>query len=113
MSRHGRHLRAFGHDYLVGTYRFCLDLLLPEIHELEWQLAHHLIVNVSGDADAAGFCQSLESSRSGYAVNKVDFLSLVDSQMRVFDSELRLVRAVADRRAAFAAIEAAVGEKLR
>ncbi len=57
--------------------------------------------------------QSLESSRSGYAVNKVDFLSLVDSQMRVFDSELRLVRAVADRRAAFAAIEAAVGEKLR
>ncbi len=57
--------------------------------------------------------QSLESSRSGYAVNKVDFLSLVDSQMRVLDSELRLVRAVADRRAAFAALEAAVGEKLR
>ena len=57
--------------------------------------------------------QSLESSRSGYAVNKVDFLSVVDSQMRVFDSELQLVRAVADRRAAFAALEAAVGEKLR
>lgn len=57
--------------------------------------------------------QSLESSRSGYEVDKVDFLSLVDSQIRLLEAELRLVRAMADRRMAYAALEAAAGEKLR
>jgi cobalt-zinc-cadmium efflux system outer membrane protein len=57
--------------------------------------------------------QSLDSSRSGYQVDKVDFLSLIDSQVSLLEAELRLVRAVADRRAAFAAIEAALGESLR
>ena len=57
--------------------------------------------------------QSLDSSRSGYEVDKVDFLSLIDSQVRLFDAQLRLERAIADRRAAFAAVEASVGAPLR
>jgi cobalt-zinc-cadmium efflux system outer membrane protein len=57
--------------------------------------------------------QSLDSSRSGYRVDKVDFLSLIDSQVRLHDAELNLVRATADRRAAFAALELAIGEELR
>jgi outer membrane protein TolC len=57
--------------------------------------------------------QSYESSRSGYQVDKVDFLSLIDSQVSLLEAELRLVRAVADRREAFATIEAAFGESLR
>ncbi len=57
--------------------------------------------------------QSLDSSRSGYQVDKVDFLSLIDSQVRLLDAELSLVRAIADRRAAFAALESAVGRELR
>jgi len=57
--------------------------------------------------------QSLESSRSGYEVDKVDFLSLVDSQVRLLNAQLRLERAVADRRHAFAAVEASLGEALR
>lgn len=57
--------------------------------------------------------QSLESNRSGYQVDKIDFLSLIDSQVKLLDAELRLVRAEADRRAAFAALEGAVGETLR
>jgi cobalt-zinc-cadmium efflux system outer membrane protein len=57
--------------------------------------------------------QSLESSRSGYEVDKVDFLSLIDSQVALLDAELRLVRARASRRVAFAALEAAVGEPQR
>jgi outer membrane protein TolC len=57
--------------------------------------------------------QSLESSRSGYEVDKVDFLSLIDSQVRLLEAELSLVRAVADRREAFSALEAAMGETLR
>jgi outer membrane protein TolC len=57
--------------------------------------------------------QSLDSSRSGYEVDKVDFLSLIDSQVRLLNAQLRLERAIADRRAAFAALEASVGTELR
>jgi outer membrane protein TolC len=57
--------------------------------------------------------QSLASSRSGYEVGRIDFLSLLDSQVSLLRAELRLVRARADRRVAFAALETAVGEKLR
>lgn len=57
--------------------------------------------------------QSLDSSRSGYEVDKVDFLSLIDSQVRLLNAQLRLERAIADRRAAFAAVEAAMGVPLR
>lgn len=57
--------------------------------------------------------QSLDSSRSGYEVDKVDFLSLIDSQVRLLNAQLRLERAIADRRAAFAAVEASVGVALR
>jgi len=57
--------------------------------------------------------QSLQSNRSGYRVDKVDFPSLVDSQVKLLEAQLSLVRAVADRRSAFAALEGAVGERLR
>jgi len=57
--------------------------------------------------------QSLDSSRSGYQVGRVDFLSLLDSQVRLLDAELQLERALADRRGAYAALEATLGEKLR
>ncbi len=57
--------------------------------------------------------QSLSSSRAGYEVGRVDFPSLVDTQIRLLDAELRLERATVDRRAAFAALEAAVGGELR
>lgn len=57
--------------------------------------------------------QSLDSSRSGYQVGRVDFLSLLDSQVRLLNAELQRERALADRRGAFAALEATLGEKLR
>ncbi|MCR9095710.1 MAG: TolC family protein [bacterium] len=57
--------------------------------------------------------QSLEASRSAYKVGRIEFLSLLDSQVRLLGAELRLVRARADKRRAFAALETAAGEKLR
>jgi outer membrane protein TolC len=57
--------------------------------------------------------QSLESSRSGYEVGRIEFLSLLDSQVRLLGAELQLARARADKRLALAALEAAAGEKLR
>ena len=57
--------------------------------------------------------QSLDASRSGYEVDKVDFLSLIDTQVSLLNAQLRLERAIADRRIAFAALEASVGATLR
>jgi len=57
--------------------------------------------------------QSLEASRSAYKVGRIEFLSLLDSQVRLLGAELRLVRARADKRRAFAALETVSGEKLR
>jgi cobalt-zinc-cadmium efflux system outer membrane protein len=57
--------------------------------------------------------QSLEASRSAYKVGRIEFLSLLDSQVQLLEAELRLARARADRRLGFAALESATGEKLR
>ncbi len=57
--------------------------------------------------------QSLESSRSAYQVGRVDFSSLLDTQVRLLRAELRRVRAQADRRVAFSALEASSGGELR
>lgn len=57
--------------------------------------------------------QSLEASRSAYKVGQIEFLSLLDSQVRLLNAELRLVRTRADKRRAYAALETASGEKLR
>lgn len=57
--------------------------------------------------------QSLESSRSAYQVGRIDFLSLLNSQVRLLQAELQLVRAQADRRRAYSRLESASGEPLR
>lgn len=57
--------------------------------------------------------QSLEASRSAYEVGRIEFLSLLDSQVRLLGAELRLARARADKRLAFASLEAASGERVR
>ncbi len=57
--------------------------------------------------------QSLESSRSAYKVGRIEFLSLLDSQVRLLNAELRLARATADTHRAFASLESAAGERIR
>jgi cobalt-zinc-cadmium efflux system outer membrane protein len=57
--------------------------------------------------------QSLESSRAAYEVGRVDFPALLDAQVNLLEAELRLARAQAGRRTAWAGLEASVGEGLR
>jgi outer membrane protein TolC len=57
--------------------------------------------------------QSLAASRSAYEVGRIEFLSLLDSQVRLLDAELRLARARADKRRAFTSLEVISGGKLR
>jgi outer membrane protein TolC len=97
-----------------AEYRASLAMLGDEI-----RVAHSQLVQADAEVEllVTGLLpqahQSLESSRSGYQVARIDFLSLLDSEIRLFEAELRLVRARASRRASFAQLEASLGEVLR
>jgi len=57
--------------------------------------------------------QSLESAVIGYRVNKVDFLTLLDSRITLFNYERELYESQAEYMMKLAQLEAAVGEELR
>jgi cobalt-zinc-cadmium efflux system outer membrane protein len=97
-----------------AEYRASLATLGNEI-----RVAHSELVQADAEVEllVTGLLpqahQSLESSRSGYRVARIDFLSLLDSEVRLFEAELRLIRARASRRSSFARLEATLGETLR
>lgn len=53
--------------------------------------------------------QSLNSAISGYQVDKVDFLTLVNNQMTLFNYEIEYYRVIADYEKSLAELEAAAG----
>ena len=53
--------------------------------------------------------QSLNSAMTGYQVDKVDFLTLLNNQMTLFNFEMDYYRILADYQKTLAALEAAVG----
>jgi len=57
--------------------------------------------------------QSLESATIGYRVNKVDFLSLMDSRVTLFNYERELYDSLADYQMKKAQLEALVGKSLQ
>jgi outer membrane protein, heavy metal efflux system len=56
--------------------------------------------------------QSLESATIGYRVNKVDFLTLLDSRMTLFNYERELYDSLADYQIKRAELEAIIGKEL-
>ncbi len=56
---------------------------------------------------------SLESATIGYRVNKVDFLTLLDSRVTLFDYERELYESLADYQMKRAQLEALVGKQLQ
>ena len=56
--------------------------------------------------------QSLESATIGYRVNKVDFLTLLDSRMTLFNYERELYDSLADYQMKRAQLEALIGKEL-
>jgi outer membrane protein TolC len=56
--------------------------------------------------------QSLESSLAGYQNDKVDFLSLLDSELSLFQFRLDYYRFLADYHKSIAALEALTGSEL-
>ena len=56
--------------------------------------------------------QALQASLAGYQVGKVDFLTLLDSQITLLDNEIRYHHHLSAYEKALAGIEAAVGKRL-
>ena len=54
---------------------------------------------------------TVESALTAYQVNRVDFLTLLDNQMTVFDYEANLIAAMANYNKALAEIDWLVGKK--
>jgi cobalt-zinc-cadmium efflux system outer membrane protein len=55
---------------------------------------------------------ALESAISGYSVNKVDFITLIDNQITLYNYQIEYYRALTDYENTLAGIEAMVGERL-
>ena len=55
---------------------------------------------------------SFESAMSGYRVNKVDFLTLVNNQINLFNYKIEYYRAIADHENSLAGLEETVGKRL-
>jgi outer membrane protein TolC len=55
---------------------------------------------------------SFESAMSGYMVNKVDFLTLINNQISLYNYKIEYYRAIADRENSLAELEEAVGRRL-
>jgi cobalt-zinc-cadmium efflux system outer membrane protein len=56
--------------------------------------------------------QSLNSAMSGYQVDKVDFLTLLNNQMTLFNYEIEYYKVLVDHEKNLAELEAAVGKNL-
>ena len=56
--------------------------------------------------------QSLESAVAGYQVNKIDFLTLLDSQITLFNYEIEYYKVLAEYEKKLATLETIVGERL-
>ena len=54
---------------------------------------------------------TVESALAAYQVNRVDFLTLLDNQMTVFDYETNLISAIANYNKALAEIDLLVGKR--
>ena len=56
--------------------------------------------------------QSLNSALSGYQVNKVDFITLLNNQITLFNFRINYYRIISEHEKSIAGIEAAVGVNL-
>jgi outer membrane protein TolC len=55
--------------------------------------------------------QTVQSMLAGYQVNEVDFLNVVNAELRLFDAQVRYWRALGDAKQSLARLATAVGEE--
>jgi cobalt-zinc-cadmium efflux system outer membrane protein len=89
---------------MTNEIRFMIGDKLTEIERAEKQI-DLLKTGIIPQANL-----SLDSAMSSYRVNKVDFMTVLDSLMTLFKYEIQYYRLLADSRKSIAEIEAAVGK---
>jgi cobalt-zinc-cadmium efflux system outer membrane protein len=88
---------------ITNDIRFVISDKLTEIERAEKQME----LLKTGIIPLATL--SLDSAMSSYRVNKVDFITVLDSLMTLFKNEIQYYRLLTDSRKSIAEIEAAVG----
>jgi outer membrane protein TolC len=88
---------------MTNEIRFMISDKLTEIERAEKQIE----LLKTGIIPLATL--SLDSAMSSYRVNKVDFMTVLDSLMTLFKNEIQYYRLLTDSRKSIAEIEAAVG----
>ncbi len=85
---------------------FQIKDILTEIEENEQQ------IELFGTGIIPQSTMSLQSAIAGYKVNKVDFITLVNNQITLYDYEIDYYRFITDYENKLAELEAAVGKRL-
>ncbi len=88
-------------EILFLVERICLEI------EQHWKEAELYRTAILPQAQ-----QSLESAMAAYQVNKVDFLTLLNNQVSLFDFEIEYYRHVIQREKKLAELESVVGKRL-
>ena len=89
---------------MANEIRFMVSEKLTDIERVEEQIE----LLKTGIIPQATF--SLDSAIASYRVNKVDFMTMLDSQMTLFKYEIQYYRLLSEHRKNIAEIEAAVGQ---
>ena len=89
---------------MTNEIRFMISDKLTEIERVEKQME----LLITGIIPLATL--SLDSAMSSYRVNKVDFITVLDSLMTLFKYEIQYYRLLTDSRKSIAEIEIAVGK---
>jgi cobalt-zinc-cadmium efflux system outer membrane protein len=108
VAEEGANLRRVTEQYnaMKNTVSFQIKDILTEIEKYDRriELFHTGIIPQSRT--------SLESALSGYQVNNVDFLTLIDNQINLYNYEIEYFSAVTDHENKLAELEAAAGKRL-
>ena len=84
-----------------------------EISELYSEIKQNLeLLPLFGEGIIPQASQSLQSAIAGYQVNKVDFLTLLDNQLTLFNYEIDYFRVLTEYRQQISRMEWVVGQKL-
>lgn len=94
------------HENTLNVLRFKLTDLMAKAHSLETQIAAY---DTSIIPQAR---QTFEAARAAYATGKVDFMTVLDSQMMLLDMRQHRLMRIADYYGAWAMIEALTGQRV-
>ena len=104
---------SFEVEAATAQYNDAKNEIYLEISELYSEIKQNLeLLPLFGEGIIPQASQSLQSAIAGYQVNKVDFLTLLDNQLTLFNYEIDYFRVLTEYRQQISRLEWVVGQKL-